>query len=173
LVAVRDAVVAVGGHLGVETLLGEGTVVHVYLPRAVQSRTRETSPAATVPSGQDRAVLLCDDDRLVRMATKDVLEAAGYRVFDASTSEDARSLFAATPEIELLVTDIHLRGSSGSELAESLSAQRHSLRVLLVSGHRPTESDAGPTYTFLPKPFTPATLLSSLEGLYRHPRSEL
>ncbi len=167
LVAVRDAVAHAGGYLAVESLPREGTVVQVYLPRAGDDAPRPTpAPEKPVPSGAGRTVLVCDDDRLVRTAMKDVLEAAGYRVVDATTIEDAKALFGVTPDIDLLVADLSLSGVDGSDLADVLASQRAGLGVLLVSGNaQEARRFQKRGYRFLAKPFSPAALLSSLETL--------
>jgi two-component system cell cycle sensor histidine kinase/response regulator CckA len=149
-----------GGEVGVESTLGHGTTVRVFLPR-VEGGVAAV-PAAVVPSTVARGletVLLVEDEDLVRELVREFLESAGYEVLEAHDAEDAvRLARAAAHPIDLLVTDIVLPGMNGPDLAKRLREIVPRLRALYVSGY---PGDAmfrqgafEPGLAFLAKPFT-------------------
>jgi two-component system, cell cycle sensor histidine kinase and response regulator CckA len=125
-----------GGHLDVESRPNEGTKFKIYLP-AVQGLLPE-APAPNArrkPIWGTETVLLVEDEEQVRDVTTLLLEALGYRVLGAENGQDALRLFKASPEIDLLMTDVVMPGLSGREVAEALLAQQPGLKVLFQSGY--------------------------------------
>jgi two-component system cell cycle sensor histidine kinase/response regulator CckA len=149
-----------GGDIDVESAVGEGTTMRVFLPRVAQSvaNTPATVPVPT-PSGHE-TVLLVEDEAFVRDLVREFLQTSGYRVLEASCAEEALRLVGdrATQPIDLLVTDVVLPGLNGVRLAERLKAQVPGLEALYISGYpgdamfRGDVFDPGPA--FLAKPFT-------------------
>ncbi|MBS2017822.1 MAG: PAS domain S-box protein [Deltaproteobacteria bacterium] len=152
-----------GGHVRVESAPGQGTTFSVYLPSAPlrteaarAGRTESTSPRVL------ETVLLVEDDSLVRSLAARILRGGGFDVLIAESGAEALEIARSVPAIQLLVTDIVMRGMNGKELATTLRAERPSLRVLYVSGY--TEMSAVSQgsedgVAFLPKPFTRESLL--------------
>jgi PAS domain S-box-containing protein len=150
------------GHIGVSSEPGAGTTFEIYLPRV-------EAPAATIAAepatsrGGEETILLVEDEPEVRSLARDLLEAAGYLVLEASDGEDAlRVVEQREGPIHLLVTDVVMPRMSGPELAGLLVRARPELKVLYVSGYIAAEiADLGvlePGVHFLPKPFTPVGL---------------
>lgn len=108
-------------------------------------------------SGTGRTVLLVDDEDDIRGLLSLLLCRDGYAVLQAAGAAEALQVADShAGPVDLLVTDLGLRGEDGAELAARLAARRHDLRVLYVSGGDRREGidpDA-----FLAKPFTPAGL---------------
>jgi len=136
----------------------------VYLPRTALPVRAASTPRAT-SSGGTEAVLVVEDDALVREITVRALRAAGYRVTVAERPQQALELPAERlAEMRLLVTDVVMPGLNGRALADELLRRHPALRVLFVSGYTQDTlaargvMDSG--IAFLPKPFTPATLLT-------------
>jgi CheY-like chemotaxis protein len=90
-----------------------------------------------------------DDEPFVLEATADLLRALGCYVITASGGTEALAKLKAQPRIDLLITDIHMPGLSGYELAEVAKRMRPGLHVVLISGR---ETD-GRGFPFLRKPF--------------------
>ena len=153
-----------GGHIRIVSQPGEGTKVHVYLPRA--SGGRPATQAAPPPTRRvaGETVLLVEDDPLVREAAAAALRQEGYTVLAADSPEEAIRLAASASDgCDLLITDLILPGMSGRRLAELLVARRPHLPVLYVSGYADVAPPAlGPA--FLPKPFAPADLLRAVRA---------
>jgi len=159
LATVYGIVKQLGGFVDVESALGRGTVVGIYLPSVdAPLDGPETGPDAPPVSGGSETVLLVEDDTPVRRVLADTLQKRGYRVLAASDGRSALELAAAEPgPIALLLTDVIMPGMSGREVADGLAAERPGLRVVYMSGYtdeavvRLGVLDAGVRY--LQKPF--------------------
>lgn len=106
--------------------------------------------------GIHKTVLIVQEHDDLRVATAELLESMGIRVFKAAGAATARSIFRRRREdIDLLVVDELSAGHDGFELAESLRSQKPELAVLVLSmegGQRPPF--CGGEICFLRKPFT-------------------
>jgi len=124
------------GHVSIESAPGEGTRVWLHLPRAMQPTDADKTQVrdAEVPGG-DEAILLVEDDELVRSFASAQLRALGYRVTEADSGAHALQLLAREDSFDLLFTDMAMPGMNGSQLAVSARALRPALRVLFTSGY--------------------------------------
>jgi DNA-binding NtrC family response regulator len=106
-----------------------------------------------VPSfmGKSATILVVEDEPVVREGVVQLLDHAGYRVFDTFNATDALKLLAEHPEISILLTDVSMAGMSGMELAHKARTIRPDLQVVLTSG-RGNLQVAEP-FHFLPKPW--------------------
>ena len=163
-----------GGHLDVESRPDEGTKFKIYLP-AVQGLPEAPGAqnARRKPIGGTETVLLVEDEEQVRDITTRLLEVLGYRVLGAENGQDALRIFKASPEIDLLMTDVVMRGLSGREVAEALLAQQPGLKVLFQSGYA---DDAVVRWgvlqaqvAFLKKPFTLEVLARKIREILDGP----
>ena len=140
-------------HLGwveVSSEPGAGAAFRVFLPAIPAPLTGAAPrPAEPPPRGGTEGILLVEDDLAVRLTTQRVLEAFGYRVWEAATGREALGLWGRhAPEIALLLADVVLPdGITGHELAKQMRAQRPGLKVVFISGYGPEE--AGPGADFL------------------------
>jgi CheY-like chemotaxis protein len=109
------------------------------------------------------AVLVVDDDRMMRALLTRILEAEGWRVYTAIDGVEALELLSGNAAVDIVVTDVMMPRMDGRELAAELGKRLPRLPVLLISGaHLGGRSSSGP---FLPKPFTPMSLVSSIREL--------
>ena len=114
-----------------------------------------------------RAVLVVDDDRMMRLLLTRILEAEGWRVYTAVDGVEALDLLSGNAAVDIVVTDVMMPRMDGRELAAELGKRFPRLPVLLISGaHLGGRSAFGP---FLPKPFTPRSLVSSIRELVALP----
>lgn len=87
-----------------------------------------------------KAILVVEDDDVVRMLTTEVLEEFGYRVLTAGDAEEALCVLAdGDTLIDLLLTDVGLPGMSGQELAREALKRRPTLAILFASGYVQSE----------------------------------
>lgn len=82
-----------------------------------------------------RTILVVDDDTWVRMLTRDVLVAAGYRVLEAPDGPDAIRVAERPGPIHLLLTDVVMPGMNGCELAARLAGARPDLKIMFMSAY--------------------------------------
>ena len=159
-----------GGHVTVYSEVGRGTTFRIHLPRTLEAPAPPAAPPlAARPMGRGEALLLVEDNDDLRGATRDMLEALGYRVATAANGPEA---LAALEEMEggidLVICDVVMPGMSGPRLVERLRARNPALRVLLMSGytnnvvvrHGISEGD----YDFLEKPFSADHLAAKVRG---------
>src|SRR5690242_21840012 len=96
-----------------------------------------TSACVRQMTDSGRTVLVVEDDREVREVALAVIEAAGFRVLEAETGDEAYRLLRDCPDlrIDLLFTDIVMPGRlDGVDLAELARSLRPGLRVLFATG---------------------------------------
>ncbi len=149
------------GYIFADSVLGQGTTVHLYFPRLMAPTAHRTTGSETV--------LLVEDLSSVRAVVVHALKARGYRVIEVGSGEDALRVADALPEpVDALVTDVMMPQMSGPVLAEQLRQVWPGLRVLFMSGFTysltPTFLQA-PGTAFIQKPFLPDDLARQLRDL--------
>lgn len=156
------------GHIEVQSEVGVGTTVIVYLPRVYQPQEPEpqAEPPANRLAGQE-TILLVEDEETVRTLMEDIISMNGYKVLSACDGEDAQKISADyTGPIDLLITDLMMPKISGKELAETFIRSGRSMRVLYISGYTEETIIHGDneavTAMFLQKPFSPDELLNKI-----------
>jgi PAS domain S-box-containing protein len=158
-----------GGHIRVESELGKGTTVQIYLPRvpAPPPPAYKKPAALRLPTGTE-TILVLEDDISVRHVSIRVLRSLGYKVIEAANGDDAQRLIdqSAGEHIDLLLTDVVMPQMSGRLFADWLRKLRPRTKVLFVSGYLSESLQAGDkidreTY-FLPKPFDPEQLAQTI-----------
>jgi two-component system, cell cycle response regulator CpdR len=97
-----------------------------------------------------RIVLVVDDEPVVLDITTSMLEDLGCEVITATNAFEAIAKLSADPRIEVLITDIHMPGMDGYELAEKAQRLKRGIQVIVVSG-----KDGGrPDMPLVRKPFS-------------------
>ncbi|TVR80766.1 MAG: PAS domain S-box protein [Rhodospirillales bacterium] len=127
-----------GGHITVDSVVGKGTTMKLYLRRSGASRDSrpDREPERAREGGGGERILVVEDDDRVRKTAVRVLEKAGYRVVEAANATEALQRVAEMPRIDLLFSDVVLDdGSSGPELAAEVYRRRPGVRILLTSGY--------------------------------------
>jgi PAS domain S-box-containing protein len=128
-----------GGHVRIESELGQGTSVKLYLPRhhgAEETRTVVDAPPEPPPHAPGpRTILVVEDEAIVRMLLVDGLEEQGYTVLEAENGNVALTIVGSSEQIDLLVTDVGLPGINGRQLAETARLLRPDLKVLFLTGY--------------------------------------
>jgi len=164
LAAVHGILRQLGGYIRVESELGKGTVVRVYLPRADEEPEKlPDDDAQAGPAGAGReTVLVVEDNETVRDAVRGVLEESGYTVLCAANADDAELAFTRQHhKIALVLTDVVMPGRTGYELGRRLTAQRPALKIIYMSGHDDNTAARGapdPGTVLLRKPIDPEEL---------------
>ncbi len=139
-----------GGIATIDSAVGEGTTVSLYLPRAHAS---EKPPAAVPEPIEARAdaqqadeglsILLVEDNGDVAAGTEALLTLLGHRITYAANADDAFALIESplepgddTRPFDLVISDIHMPGKlNGIDLAEAIERRAQPLPVILVTGY--------------------------------------
>ena len=166
-----------GGEVDIESEVGKGTTVSMYLPRS-------TAAAATVrlhPAVQRRdeeatvagaRILLVEDDPRVRASTVEALEDLDYEPVACGSGAEAIRLFEEQ-RFDLVISDVIMPEMTGPELIRHLKAAREDFAVLFVTGYvGEGESDDLVGYELLRKPFTVSALANSVSAALSRSASE-
>ncbi|MBI3959226.1 MAG: GAF domain-containing protein [Chloroflexi bacterium] len=157
-----------GGHIGVESEVGVGTIFSVYLP--LDGDSDLSIPHArdeTAPQQGRGTILLVEDNAAARLAVRDTLELLGYRVLAAANGEEALAIFDEQPDaIDLVLSDMVMPRMGGLELYTALQERRSSVKMMIITGY-PLE-DGGRSLlqqgivAWLQKPFSAELLAERL-----------
>jgi signal transduction histidine kinase len=153
-----------GGFVTLDTGAGQGTIVHLWLPRSDRVPLDPPARAAALPIHRPRGacVMVVEDNDALRELVVESLRDAGYRVIEAHDGRSALSLFARQPTPpDLVLSDVMMPGLSGFALAGEVRARSAGTRVLLMSGYAGAETLEGEPVLLL-KPFTPDLLLAQV-----------
>jgi CheY-like chemotaxis protein len=148
------------GWLEVESQLNQGATFRIYFPPSRQPAETMDPAVDTAPLRGCETVLVVEDEDVLREMVLEVLSLQGYTVLEASSGPRAIEVWEqANRSIDLLLTDMVMPGGmTGSELAERLSSQQPSLKVIYSSGYSPgmagKDASALECPNFLPKPYS-------------------
>jgi signal transduction histidine kinase/CheY-like chemotaxis protein len=167
LATVYGIVKRANGFIRVESAPGRGTAFAIHLPRTDLPATDSPArPPAGRSLGHER-ILIVEDADPVRALAATVLKRCGYEVVDVPSGEAAEQLFAdGRFDVDLVLSDIVLKGMSGPQFAQRLRRTRPDVRVLFMSGYADetvlAHGAIDVNRTFLPKPFTPESLAAKV-----------
>ena len=174
---VRSIVTAMHGEIRLESVHQRGSKFTITLPVVlVQSTIAEAAadaapvlhphcqPVPAKPGGA--AILVVDDDELIRISVVEILRGAGYNTDEAPSGEDALTKVLAGT-YQAVVSDIQMGGMDGFELAHSIRQQKPTRPYLIAMTAHTRNLGSGPKAAmfdgFLGKPFSAESLLEQLD----------
>jgi signal transduction histidine kinase/CheY-like chemotaxis protein len=163
-----------GGEVGIESTVGVGTTVSIYLPRAAaQAAEVRMHPAMfsadAEPAVPGARILLVEDDPRVRAATVGALEDLDYEPVACGSGAEAIELFEGQ-EFDLVISDVIMPEMTGPELVRELQRRRPDIATLFVTGYVGDEGEDLVGHELLRKPFTVTALATAVAtALHRHP----
>jgi len=113
------------------------------------------------------AVLIVEDEPLIRMGTVYLLRDADFEVYEAGSADAAIALLELHKEIRLIVTDVDMPGSmDGLKLAHHVRGRWPPVKIIVTSGHvKVTEESLPSGALFIPKPYDPAEITHKIREL--------
>jgi signal transduction histidine kinase len=159
-----------GGYVAVESAVGVGSTVSLYLPQATQmpDAEAETIQSQAVPAGSERILVVEDDERLLQV-TSELLTDFGYRVVSARNGAEAIQILESGQEFDLLFSDVVMPfGMSGVDLGREARRLSKGIKVLLTSGHVGDVLErlgAVDEFPIIDKPFRLADLARRLQSI--------
>ena len=126
-----------GGSLHIESTLGKGTRVTLYLPA---SASAAQIASVLPPQGEEElgsgTILIVEDNKAVREVTVEIIRNLGYETLTASNGQEALKMLRQTEALDLLFTDLVMPGPlTGLALAREAQIMRPGLPVLLSTGY--------------------------------------
>ena len=160
------------GHVSIESRLGAGTTVKLYLPKAGGKSGRENDAATARPDvqGRQEVVLVLEDEADVRSLVVSLVKMLGYLPLEAANGPEALAILEGDRRIDVLLSDIVLPdGLAGPEVARLAKQLRPGLKVLFMSGYADSETLSqglkDENTILLKKPFRRAELAQGLKDL--------
>ena len=154
-----------GGYILAESTEGVGSTFQVYLPGLNRTADPVQEDMRKAPHGTE-TILLAEDARMVRELTRELLEARGYNIIEATNGEEALEICKSHPgNISLILSDIIMNKMTGRELAEQAVQMRPGIKVVLMSGYADeiTRDHIVKTgFQFIAKPFTGNALATKI-----------
>jgi two-component system cell cycle sensor histidine kinase/response regulator CckA len=169
-----------GGNIYVTSEPGKGSIFEVYLPAASPETKPEEAAAAKTPAQgapssppeEAETVLVVEDEEAVSRLIQRILHQGGYNCLLADSGEQALEIMRSRAgAVDLLLTDVVLKGIDGPALAGRLRVLNPSLRVLYMSGYMDDNIDRhGVLYDgveLINKPFSAQALLERIGSLLK------
>ena len=161
------------GHVTIQSAVGNGTTVNLYLPRfrgdLTQSQPTQVPHAPEAKAGE--TVLIVEDDPAVRVLVSAVLSELGYAFVEAGDADSAVPILDSEQRIDLLISDVGLPGMNGRQLAEIGRQYRPELKVLFITGYAEHAAVRGgfldPGMQMITKPFTFDLLTAKVREMIR------
>lgn len=162
-----------GGQVRIQSEMGRGTTMCLYLPRYMGHLQAADAPSEKVGSPttlQGETVLVVDDEPTVRMLMTEVLEDLGYIAIEEANGANGLKVLQSGVHIDLLVTDVGLPGGmNGRQLADAARVTRPDLKILFVTGYAETavlsDGHLDPGMHVMTKPFAMDALAGRVKEL--------
>lgn len=165
LSSVYGLVTGAEGTVSIDSAPGSGTTVVVSLPLAEAPAAVSVIERRSPPSSDRATVLVVDDEEDLLDVVVEALSSVGFRVLSAGSAEEAIEQSAALADLDMVISDVLLPGTSGASLVRRLQADRPGLAVLFISGFAPAAEgdEALPDgVPLLRKPFSVDDLLGAV-----------
>src|SRR3712207_6648247 len=161
------------GYVRIYSELGEGTTIKIYLPRLIGSDETPAEMPTKSPAmvrGSGETILVVEDEPDLRAYAVEALCDLGYRVLEAADGREALEIVHKHPEIELLFTDVVLRGGmNGRAIADEAAQLRPRLPVLFTTGYTSNaivhHGRLDPGMHLIGKPFTYVELAAKVRRM--------
>lgn len=164
------------GEISVASRVGEGTVFKMKFPVVADLPEHKTVERPLPKTEGTETILVVEDTEIVQQVVARALKKAGYQTLVASNASEALGIASQhTGPIQLMLTDVVMRGMDGRQLAKQLHTLRPDTSVLLMSAYAEAlVREGGPVASgvqFIGKPFTTLSLLTKVREVLDARRS--
>jgi PAS domain S-box-containing protein len=160
------------GHVRIDSEMGHGTTVTLYVPRAKLAQKEEPASETSTDllRGEGEMVLVVEDDDTIRGLIVDVLQELGYGYRETGDPRKALTLLQSPMQVDLLLTDVGLPYLNGRQLAEMARSHRPELKVLFLTGYAEKAAARGSSLSLqgadiITKPFDLDVLANKLREI--------
>ncbi len=144
-----------GGAVTIDTEMGKGTTVNLYLPALEQSLAEVRMPRSV----REERVLIVEDDPLVLESARELFQSMGYSTVHAGDAADALRTLQRDGEFDVLFSDVMMpNGMSGLDLAREVRKGYPSIKIILASGFPQADEE----FSIVGKPYRLADLAREL-----------
>ena len=162
-----------GGQVRIDSTVGTGTTIQLYLPRyhgALTEEGGETALANPPRTGSGETVLVVDDEPSIRMLAMETLEDLGYAAIEAGDAKAGLQILQSNVRVDLLISDVGLPGGmNGRQMADAARIVRPRLKVLFITGYAENAAVGNgqlePGMHVLTKPFALDKLASRIKTI--------
>ena len=118
-------------------------------------------------AGRPYAVLIVEDEPILRLHASDLVEEAGFIAIEARNADEAIAILESRSDITLLFTDVHMPGSmDGVKLAHAVRNRWPPIKIVVVSGHMQVDQNDLPVDSrFFGKPFQAEKMIAELRAM--------
>jgi PAS domain S-box-containing protein len=147
------------GHATIDSKIGQGTSVKLYLPRhhGDIAASHASAVRAADHAGTGETVLVVEDEPVVRGVILEMLGEQGYRTLEAVDGPSGLRILRTGERVDLLITDVGLPGMNGRQLADQARETRPKLKILFITGYAESVAIADgflqPGMEMITKPF--------------------
>jgi PAS domain S-box-containing protein len=159
-----------GGELVLSSAHGEGTTAALWLPISMGTPEHPTRGFGSAPNTavEAGAILLVDDEDMVRQSTAAMLAEAGYQVVEANSGMAALALIEGGAKVNAVITDYTMPRMTGVRLAEMIRKQRPGMPILMITGYANLSDRDADGLPRIAKPFRATDITRTLGELLRH-----
>jgi CheY-like chemotaxis protein len=161
-----------GGTVRIHSRPQEGTIVQIFLPRAVEVVALGSFAVSRGQAIESAHILVLDDDPDARWITAEALREQGYTVTEADSGRAALAVLERGEPCDLMLADLVMPGLSGADTARLARRTRPDLKVLFCSGYADLSRFEGDVANeaLLKKPFRPDILADAVRTALRRVR---
>jgi CheY-like chemotaxis protein len=150
-----------GGNLQIESVLGRGTTVTLYLAAAQIAR----SSGVAASQARGLTILIVEDELLVAEMARSILSQAGYKVELAHEASEGLEILRKT-KVDAVFSDIVMPGGmNGIELANRIRSELPEIPILLTTGYFQLPDPRSLKHNVLRKPYDETSLLAAVENI--------
>jgi CheY-like chemotaxis protein len=163
------------GEVRIDTRVGQGTTITIFLPRCRESLPSVAGQNQLIPhDGRAATILVVDDDAAVRELTVHALEAMNYRVIEAANGRNALDVLRQAAAVDLALIDMVMPGMNGRQLATSIRVAAPQRPILFMTGYDDLSGSDDPfaQEMVIKKPFKLVELAAAVERALTAPHRE-